>query len=292
MSLNENGTATTGVSIKGKLFCLGVLDVTKSKRIVVKVGTSSLVNQNGTVNLQTIDRMAFTLSALNNQDYSVMLVTSGAIGVGLDKLGLKSRPHEIAKQQALAAIGQLQLMTDYMDRFSDYGTQVAQLLLTQDVFDYPVNKKNVMNTIGELFASNVIPIVNENDTVSDTEMDHLTTFGDNDQLSALVATQINADLLIVLSDIDGLFDKNPNRYPDAHLISHVETLTPAIMKAATGSDSRFGTGGMVTKLKAAQLMMKAGKQMILCNGADPRIILKVFNGEKVGTLFGQATEGD
>lgn len=260
----------------------------QKERIVVKVGTSSLVHENGRVNLQTIERLAFALSALNNEGHEVMLVSSGAIGVGLAKLGLKERPKEIAKQQALAAIGQLQLMTDYMDRFSDYGTQVAQLLLTHDVFDYPVNQKNVMNTIAELFSDNVIPIVNENDTVSDTEMDHVTTFGDNDQLSALVATQINADRLIVLSDIDGLFDKNPHHHPDAKLLPNVPELTPAIIKSATGSDSRFGTGGMVTKLKAAEMMIQAGKQMVLCNGRDPRIILKIFNGEHVGTVFGQS----
>lgn len=260
----------------------------RKRRVVVKVGTSSLVNANGRVNLQTIERLAFALSALNNDGNNVMLVSSGAIGVGLAKLGMKERPQEIAKQQALAATGQLQLMTDYMERFSDYGTQVAQLLLTHDVFDYPVNEKNVMNTINELFANNVIPIVNENDTVSDTEMDHVTTFGDNDQLSALVATHIDADLLIVLSDIDGLFDKNPHKHPDAKLIPEVEELTPEIVKSATGSDSKFGTGGMVTKLKAADMMIKAGKQMILCNGADPRIILKIFNGEQIGTVFGKA----
>ena len=240
------------------------------KRLVVKIGTSSLIHPNGKVNLQTIDRLAYALTALNNQGYELVLVTSGAIGVGMAELGMSKRPAVIAEQQALAAIGQSELMTLYTQRFSDYGAKIGQLLLTHDVFDYPMNRQHVLDTIDALLAQQVIPVINENDSVAVDELDHRTTFGDNDQLSALVAKQIGADLLVVLSDIDGLYDRDPNRHPDAG-----------------GSSTRFGTGGMVTKLKAAKTMMRAGKQMVLASGRDPRIVLQILAGDPVGTWFGQ-----
>ena len=260
------------------------------KRIVVKIGTSSLIHQNGKVNLQTIDRLAYALTALNNQGYELVLVTSGAIGVGMAKLGVSARPAAIAHQQALAAIGQSELMTLYTQRFSDYGAKIGQLLLTHDVFDYPQTRQHVLDTIDALLAQRVIPIINENDSVAVDELDHRTTFGDNDQLSALVAKQIDADLLMVLSDIDGLYDRDPNRHSGAALIPEITHLSAKILAGAGGSSTRFGTGGMVTKLKAAQTMMRAGKQMVLASGRDPRIILRIVAGEPVGTWFGNVLE--
>ena len=257
------------------------------KRLVVKIGTSSLIHPNGKVNLQTIDRLAYALTALNNQGYELVLVTSGAIGVGMAELGMAKRPAVIAEQQALAAIGQSELMTLYTQRFSDYGAKIGQLLLTHDVFDYPMNRQHVLDTIDALLAQQVIPVINENDSVAVDELDHRTTFGDNDQLSALVAKQIGADLLVVLSDIDGLYDRDPNRHPDAALMPTITQLSAKVLAAAGGSSTRFGTGGMVTKLKAAKTMMRAGKQMVLASGRDPRIVLQILAGDSVGTWFGQ-----
>ncbi|POE40627.1 gamma-glutamyl kinase [Lacticaseibacillus paracasei] len=257
------------------------------KRLVVKIGTSSLIHPNGKVNLQTIDRLAYALTALNNQGYELVLVTSGAIGVGMAELGMSKRPAVIAEQQALAAIGQSELMTLYTQRFSDYGAKIGQLLLTHDVFDYPMNRQHVLDTIDALLAQQVIPVINENDSVAVDELDHRMTFGDNDQLSALVAKQIGADLLVVLSDIDGLYDRDPNRHPDAALMPTITQLSAKVLAAAGGSSTRFGTGGMVTKLKAAKTMMRAGKQMVLASGRDPRIVLQILAGDSVGTWFGQ-----
>jgi len=260
------------------------------KRLVVKIGTSSLIHQNGKVNLQTIDRLAYTLAALTNQGYELVLVTSGAIGVGMAKLGVTVRPAEIAQQQALAAIGQSELMTLYTQRFSDYGAKIGQLLLTHDVFDYPQTRQHVLDTIDALLKRQGMPIINENDSVAVDELDHRTTFGDNDQLSALVAKQIGADLLVVLSDIDGLYDRDPNRHANAALIPAITHVSAKVLAGAGGSSTRFGTGGMVTKLKAAQVMMRAGKHMVLTSGRDPRIILRVVAGESVGTWFGAELE--
>lgn len=258
-------------------------------RLVVKVGTSSLVMKNGRINLPSIDRLAYSLSALNNAGYQVVLVSSGAMGAGLASLNKTKRPSAIAEQQALASLGQVELMRIYSQRFLDYQTRIAQLLLTRDNLEYPLNRTNVLNTIEALLQQKIVPIINENDPVSVDELDHHTTFSDNDELSALVATRIGADLLIVLSDIDGLFDKDPHKNDDARLIDNVTELTPEIRLSATGSSTRFGTGGMVTKLRAAETILDADRQMVLCNGQDPRIILKVVNGEPIGTHFGRNT---
>lgn len=257
------------------------------RRLVVKVGTSSLVMKNGRINLPSIDRLAYSLSALNNAGYQVVLVSSGAMGAGLASLNKTQRPAAIAEQQALASLGQVELMRIYSQRFLDYQTRIAQLLLTRDNLEYPLNRTNVLNTIEALLQQKIVPIINENDPVSVDELDHHTTFSDNDELSALVATRIGADLLIVLSDIDGLFDKDPHKSADAKLIENVAELTPAIRLSATGSSTRFGTGGMVTKLKAAETILNADRQMVLCNGQDPRVILKVVNGQPIGTHFGR-----
>ncbi len=257
----------------------------KANRIVVKVGTSSLIHPSGAINLETFDQLAYTLSALNNQGKELILVSSGAMGVGLNKMHLKKRPTDIGAQQALSAIGQSELMTLFTQRFNHYLTDIAQILLTHDIFDYPKSNRYVMDTFNCLLRDNVIPIVNENDTVATDELDHKTTFGDNDQLSAIVASHVNADLLIVLSDIDGFYDQNPKKVPEAKLIPTVTNVTSETFTVAGGTGSRFGTGGMQTKLLAAQRMLDEDRQMVLANGRDPRIILDILAGKPVGTLF-------
>lgn len=255
------------------------------KRLVVKIGTSSLIYPDGQLNLKTMNELAFTLSAVQNRGLEVVLVTSGAIGVGLDQMHLTKRPVEIARQQAIAAIGQNELMAILNQRFASYSQQIGQILLTHDVMDYPISKKNVLNTFEQLLLMGAIPVVNENDSVSVDEMDHLTTFGDNDQLSALVATAIDADLLIILSDIDGLFDADPHTCANAKTIPLIDEITEAVVNLAGGTGTRFGTGGMVTKLKAAKRVINAGHQMVLANGEDPKIIFDILAGKSIGTLF-------
>lgn len=256
-----------------------------AQRIVIKVGTSTLIYPNGTINLRAIDQLAFTLSDLQNQGKEMILVSSGAIGVGLNNLKLSQRPATIPEQQAVAAVGQAELMNIYNQRFSTYNQQIAQLLLTRDVIDYPESCKNVTNTIEQLLKMKLIPVINENDTVAVDELDHLTKFGDNDQLSAIVATLINADALIMLSDIEGFFSANPNTNKQAKLFSEINEITEQLFQIAGGSDSRFGTGGMRSKLKAAQRVLTTNCSMILANGKKPTIIFDILAGEPIGTLF-------
>ncbi|KRM89930.1 glutamate 5-kinase [Liquorilactobacillus cacaonum] len=257
----------------------------EAQRIVVKIGTSTLTHSNGKLNLQAIDQLCYSLSGLVNDGKEIVLVSSGAIGVGLGQLGIKERPSSIPEQQALAAIGQTQLMTVYQQRFSVYGQKIGQILLTHDVMDYPKSRENVLNTFENLLKLNVIPIVNENDTVAVDELDHHTKFGDNDQLSAIVTTLIDADLLVMLSDIDGFYDKNPRKFEDAKLIQTVNTITDETFMKASGTGTKFGTGGMTTKLRAAQKMLTENKAMILANGENPSVIFEILNGKQVGTLF-------
>lgn len=265
--------------------------IKKSQRIVVKIGTSSLIYANGSVNLASIDQLAFSLSALQKEGREVILVTSGAIGVGLDKLNLKKRPASIPEQQAIAALGQATLMNIYSQRFSSYNQETAQVLLTRDIIDYPVSRENVTNTIEQLIKMDIIPIINENDTVSVEEMDHQTKFGDNDKLSAIVAGLADADLLIMLSDIDGFYSANPLENPDAKLYRQVQEINDDLMERAGAAGSRFGTGGMASKLKAAKLILANNQSMILANGSDPRIILDIVAGEEIGTLFSKVNDG-
>ncbi|RGI30323.1 glutamate 5-kinase [Melissococcus sp. OM08-11BH] len=257
----------------------------KSKRLVIKVGTSSLVLPNSEINLRAIDQLAFTLSSLRQLGYEVILVSSGAIGVGMNLLGLEKRPETIAKQQAVAAIGQSELIKIYTQRFTSYHQQSAQVLLTRDVIDFPTSRQNVINTFEELLTMGVIPIVNENDSVSVDELDHLTKFGDNDQLSAIVCKLAQADLLLMLSDIDGFYSNNPHTNPDAILYSHITEITEMMEDAARGKGSVFGTGGMTSKLKAAKRVLDNQSQMILASGKDPAILFDILEGKEVGTLF-------
>lgn len=262
------------------------------QRLVVKIGTSSLIHPNGKINLQAIDQLSYTLTGLVNEGKQVILVSSGAIGVGMGQLGLTKRPREIQAQQALASIGQSELMTVYQQRFAVYGQKISQVLLTHDVFDFPASQEHVHHTMKQLLEWGVIPIVNENDAVAVDELDHHTKFGDNDQLSAIVATRSNADLLVMLSDIDGFYTKNPHKFADAKLIDVLHEITEDSVRRAGGAGTELGTGGMVTKLKAAQSILKNNKMMVLANGANPSIIFKIMNNEPIGTLFVSARKDE
>ncbi|WP_334329638.1 glutamate 5-kinase [Companilactobacillus sp. HBUAS59699] len=257
-----------------------------ANRIVIKVGTSTLIHQNSKVRLTVIDKLAHVMSTLKKDGKDVVLVSSGAIGVGMGVLHLDRRPVKISQQQAVAAIGQAELIQIYNEALHKYGMCAAQMLITKDVIDYPESHTNVMNNFQSLLnMSNAIPIVNENDAVTVSELDHLTKFGDNDQLSAIVTNLVDADLLIMLSDIDGFYTANPLKVPDAKLIDRVNMISPDIIAAAGGHGTKFGTGGMTTKLKAAERILKHNQQMVLANGKDPDIIFNILSGDTVGTLF-------
>lgn len=256
----------------------------KWQRIVVKVGTSTIVDKNGKVNYPVINRLAQVLTSLQNEGREVLFVTSGAIGVAIDQMGLATRPKEIPEQQALAAIGQGYLMSIYNQSFAFYKQTVGQVLLTYDVFENPGMLANTKQAIQQLFDNKVIPIINENDVIAVDELDHQHSFGDNDHLAALVADEIDADL-IILSDVDALYTANPNLNPNAKAMHYVAEITDEIRQAATGSTSGLGTGGMTTKLAAAEYMMNQGHRMALVNGNNPDNILSVIAGDEVGTHF-------
>ncbi|EDP68937.1 gamma-glutamyl kinase [Carnobacterium sp. AT7] len=255
------------------------------KRIVVKVGTSTIMYPNGTINLQRLEKLAFVLSDLKNQGKEIILVSSGAVGVGLSRLQLTERPKTIPEQQAVASVGQTELMNLYSKFFFGYGQIVGQVLMTRDIIEFPTSRLNAINTFEQLLLKGIIPIVNENDTVAVDELDHLTKFGDNDRLSAVVSEITSADLLIMLSDIDGFYNKNPNDEPDAILFHEIHTITDELYTLAGGEGSRYGTGGMSTKLLAANHILQEGSQMVLANGEDPTIIFNIIDGQEIGTLF-------
>ncbi len=251
------------------------------KRIVIKVGTSSLTYETGKINIKKIEALVRVISDLRNRGVEVVLVSSGAVGAGVGKLNLKEKPTETRKKQALAAIGQASLVSIYDKFFSEYGHNTAQVLLTKFILDDEERYKNTKNTFETMFDYGVIPIVNENDVISTYELE----FGDNDTLSAHIAALVDAQLLILLSDIDGLFDSNPTENPDAKLIPIVEDIDDGIISVAGGAGSRRGTGGMVTKLKAAEIVTPCGIDMLITNGSTPEKIYDIFEGKQVGTLF-------
>jgi len=260
-------------------------ELVNAQRIVVKVGTSLLTHENGKMNLTRMDRLALAISELMNENREVILVSSGSIGVGMGKFNLRRRPLAMGMKQALAAVGQCELMNIYSRLFGTYNHIVAQILLTKTDVNDDIKRKNVMNTFRSLLDFGVLPIVNENDTVSVDEIKSLTMFGDNDTLSAVVAKLVSADLLIILSDIDGLYDANPRENKDGKLISVVETIDDTIKKYAGGSGTKRGTGGMVTKIQAAEIATSAGTNMVIANGTEPMILLDILKGEEIGTLF-------
>lgn len=267
-------------------------ELVNAQRIVVKVGTSLLTHENGKMNLTRMDRLALAISELMNENREVILVSSGSIGVGMGKFNLRRRPLAMGMKQALAAVGQCELMNIYSRLFSTYNHIVAQILLTKTDVNDDIKRQNVMNTFKSLLDFGVLPIVNENDTVSVDEIKSLTMFGDNDTLSAVVAKLVNADLLIILSDIDGLYDANPKENKDGKLISVVEKIDDTIKNYAGGSGTKRGTGGMVTKLQAAEIATSAGTNMVIANGTDPMILLDILKGEEIGTLFLRKNSGE
>ncbi|MBQ6569443.1 MAG: glutamate 5-kinase [Clostridia bacterium] len=253
-------------------------------RIVIKVGTSTLTYESGKPNIRRVEALARVLSDLHNSGKEIVLVSSGALGVGVGKLGLEKRPTEVEKRQAVAAVGQCELMFLYDKMFSEYTCTVAQVLLTPDVIDDQPRKQNVINTLDTLLKMGIIPVVNENDTVSTAEIAGA-NFGDNDRLSAIVAKLINADMLVLLTDIDGLHDGDPRKNKNAVRIPVVLNIDENVMALAGGTGSVRGTGGMVTKLQAAELACEAGIETYIINGENPKTLYKLLDGETVGTHF-------
>ena len=250
-------------------------------RIVIKVGTSTLAHSTGMLNIRHVEELCKVLSDLKNSGHEIILVSSGAIGMGVGKLGLLKRPDDIPTKQAAAAVGQCELMYTYDRIFSKYHHTVAQLLITGDDVEDNVRHTNFTNTLNRLLELGAIPIINENDTVSTAQIE----IGDNDTLAAIVGRSIEADLIILLTDIDGLFTADPHKDPNGKLIPLVEEITPEIMKLAGGAGSKQGTGGMATKLLAAQIATSAGCDMVIANGQKPQILYKIVEGEAVGTRF-------
>ena len=256
------------------------------KRIVVKVGSSSLIHrETGRLDLRKMEVLVRELSDLHNQGKNVVLVTSGAVAGGSAVLGLKERPKELKVKQACSAVGQARLMMIYQKLFAEYNQTAAQILMTKNTMVNNLNRMHARNTFEELLNLDTIPVVNENDSISSYELELLDKFGDNDTLSAVIAALIGADLLILLSDIDGLFTDDPNTNPNAKFIDTVETLDDKLLSMGKGSVSSVGTGGMATKLTAAEIATAAGADMVIANGADFHVIHKILEGRKHGTLF-------
>lgn len=250
-------------------------------KIVIKVGTSTLTHRTGLLNIRQIELLCKVISDIKNMGNEIILVSSGAIGMGVGKLQLKKRPDDLATKQAAAAVGQCELMYTYDKLFSEYNHTSAQILITDDDVTDECRKTNFVNTVVRLLDLDVIPIINENDTVAT----HQIVLGDNDTLSAIVASTVNADLLIILSDIDGLYDSDPHKSENAKLIKTVKKITPEIVKLGGGAGSELGTGGMATKIKAAQIAGKCGCDTVISNGSDPSVLYSIVSGEEIGTRF-------
>ena len=254
-------------------------------RIVVKVGTSTLAHAGGRLNIRRVELMCKVLSDIKNAGHQVILVSSGAIGMGAGKLGLPGRPGDMPGKQAAAAVGQCELMYTYDKLFSQYSHVVAQLLLTAEDIHHSGHSAHVKDCLERLLEWNALPIINENDAVAIDEIGIHTTIGENDSLSAIVARLVDADLLVLLSDIDGLYTADPRKNPDAVLIPKVEAITEEILALAGGTGSSLGSGGMATKLRAAQIVMEAGIDMVITNGEQPDILYDIVDGKAVGTRF-------
>ena len=254
-------------------------------RIVVKVGTSTLAHATGRLNIQRMERLCRVLSDLKNAGHEIILVSSGAIGMGVGKLNLPGRPADMPSKQAAAAVGQCELMYTYDKQFTEYSHTVAQLLLTGEDIKSEQRSRNVRNTLSRLLELGALPIINENDAVATDEIGVENTIGENDSLSAIVAAAIGADLLVLLSDIDGLYDKDPRRHPDAHLIPTVERVDDELFTLAEDSSTGLGTGGMITKLRAAAIATEAGCEMVIANGSKPEVLYDIAAGRPAGTRF-------
>ncbi len=256
--------------------------ISERKRIVVKVGTSTLTHKTGRLNIRRVEQLVKTLADLYNAGHEVILVSSGAIGLGMGKLGLRERPKDTKGKQACAAVGQCELMYMYDNLFSNYSITVAQLLLTKYIL-LEDRRTNVENSLETLLSMGVIPVVNENDTVAIDELE--LEVGENDSLAAIVATIAKADLFIMMSDIDGLFDKDPNSSDDAQMIPVVQEITDEIRGVAGGVTTNVGTGGMRTKIRAVEIAFESGIDVVLMNGKTPKKLYDLFEDKPVGTLF-------
>lgn len=258
-------------------------NISDKKRVVIKLGTSTLTHKTGKLNIRRMTNLVRVISDLQNSGKEIIIVSSGAVGLGAGKLGLKERPSDTQTKQAVAAIGQCELMHIYDDMFEKFSITVAQILLTKTIIANNEHIKNVENTIERLVGMGVIPIVNENDTIAIDELE--LEIGENDSLSAIVATIAKADLLLILSDIDGLYDDDPRKNPDAKPIYVVEEITPEIESVAGGAGSSLGTGGMSTKINAAKIAGEAGIDMVIMNGKNPEQLYDLFEDKEIGTIF-------
>lgn len=259
------------------------MDLSNKKRIVIKLGTSTLAHKTGKLNIRRMSNLVRVLADLQNSGRELILVSSGAVGLGVGKLGLRERPKTTPGKQAAAAVGQCELMHIYDEMFSKYSVTVAQILLTKTIISTPDRVDNVRNAIDELTAMGVIPIVNENDTVAIDELE--LEIGENDSLSAVVASIAGADLLVILSDIDGLYSEDPHKNEHAEMIRVVEHIDRHIEEIAGGAGSSLGSGGMATKINAAKIATTAGVDMIIMNGKNPDDLYDLFDGKPQGTLF-------
>lgn len=262
-----------------------MFDINEKKRIVIKLGTSTLTHKTGRLNIRRMEKLVKILADLQNSGKEIVLVSSGAIGLGMSKMGLQQRPKETTMKQACAAVGQCELMYMYDKLFGEYNITVAQILLTKYTLDTP-RKNNVENTFKKLIEYNIIPVVNENDTVAIDELE--LEFGENDSLAAYVGIFCGADMLVILSDIDGLFDSDPHANPDAKIIPVVNRIDDGIRSLAGGAGTSLGSGGMITKLNAAEIAMNAGIDMAILNGRNPSVLYDLFDGKQAGTVFTKA----
>ena len=253
-------------------------------RIVVKVGTSTLAHATGRLNIRHVEELVKVLSDLKNAGHEMILVSSGAIGMGVGKLNLPGKPADMPTKQAAAAVGQCELMYTYDKLFAQYNHTVAQILLTSEDVDHTDRRQNFENTMARLLELGALPVINENDTIATEEI----KVGDNDTLGAIVACSVKADLLVLLSDIEGLYTADPRKDPDARLIPVVEEVTPDIEALAGGVGSSLGTGGMATKLRAAKMVTAAGCDMVITNGEHPEYLYDIVEGRAVGTRFAGA----
>lgn len=254
------------------------------KRLVIKLGTSTLTYETGLINIQKFKKLVSVISDIKNSGIEVIIVSSGAIGLGVGRLKLGRKPADLPTKQACAAIGQSELMSLYSEHFSKYNHNVAQILLTKDVINDEIKHRNICNTFNRLFDFSVIPVINENDSISTNEIEE-NVFGDNDTLSAIVARVCNADALIILSDIDGLFDKDPNKYQDARIIPLVTEINDVIKELCGDTSNAQGTGGMITKISAAEICFTSNISMAIINGNRPENLYDIIKGENIGTWF-------
>ncbi|MDE6502741.1 MAG: glutamate 5-kinase [Ruminococcus sp.] len=258
-------------------------NISEKKRIVIKLGTSTLAHKTGKLNIRRMTNLVRVISDLHNSGREIIIVSSGAMGLGSGKLGLASKPKDTRMKQAVAAVGQCELMHIYDDMFEKYSVTVAQILLTKTIINNPNHCNNFRNTVESLISMGVIPIINENDTIAIDELE--LEIGENDSLSALVAELSEADLLLILSDIDALYDDDPRTNPNAKPIDFVEKITPEIEKVAGGAGTSLGTGGMSTKINAAKIAGNAGIDMVIMNGKNPDLLYDLFEDKELGTFF-------